>query len=90
MDAAEILASLFALFWWIVLIISFEKDRSRYRNCYFLFFALISTVVAVTMFADGHGAFWKKFFARYTMKMEEDKKKLLERLLDPAIRPWWH
>ena len=32
---------------------------------------------------------WKKFFARYTMKMEEDKKKLLERLLDPAIRPWW-
>ncbi len=41
------------------------------------------------MFADGHGAFWKKFFARYTMKMEEDKKKLLERLLDPAIRPWW-
>lgn len=42
------------------------------------------------MFADGHGAFWKKFFARYTMKMEEDKKKLLERLLDPAIRPWWH
>ena len=42
------------------------------------------------MFADGHGAFWKKFFARYTLKMEEDKKKLLERLLDPAIRPWWY
>ncbi len=56
MDAAEILASLFALFWWVVLIISFEKDRSRYRNCYFLFFALISTVVAATMFADGHEA----------------------------------
>ena len=53
MDAAEILASLFALFWWIVLIVSFEKDRSRYRNCYFLFVALISTVVAATMFADG-------------------------------------
>ena len=53
MDAAEILASLFALFWWIVLIVSFEKDRSRYRNCYFLFIALISTVVAATMFADG-------------------------------------
>lgn len=53
MDAAEILASLFALFWWVVLIVSFERDRSRYRNCYFLFFALISTVVAATMFADG-------------------------------------
>ena len=53
MDAAEILASLFALFWWVVLIVSFEKDRSRYRNCYFLFFALISTVVAATFFADG-------------------------------------
>ena len=56
MDAAEILASLFALFWWIVLIVSFEKDRSRYRNCYFLFVALISTVVAATMFADGREA----------------------------------
>ena len=56
MDAAEILASLFALFWWVVLTVSFEKDRSRYRNCYFLFFALVSTVVAATMFADGHEA----------------------------------
>ena len=53
MDAAEILASLFALFWWIVLVISFARDRSRYRNCYFLFFALITTVFAATMFADG-------------------------------------
>ena len=56
MDAAEILASLFALFWWIVLIVSFERDRSRYRNCYFLFVALVSTVVAATTFADGHEA----------------------------------
>ena len=54
MDAAEILASLFALFWWVLLIVSFEMDRSRYRNCYFLFFALVSTVVAATFFADGH------------------------------------
>ena len=54
MDAAEIFATVMALFWWVVLFISFERDRSRYRNCYFLFFALISTVVAVTMFADGH------------------------------------
>jgi len=54
MDAAEVMASLFALLWWAVLIISFERDRSRYRNCYFLFFALVSTVVAAAMFADGH------------------------------------
>ncbi len=54
MDAAEILATLIALFWWVVLIVAFEKDRSRYRNCYFLFFALVSTVVAATFFADGH------------------------------------
>ena len=54
MDAAEVMASLIALFWWVVLIVSFERDRSRYRNCYFLFAALISTVVAATMFADGH------------------------------------
>jgi len=54
MDNAEIVASLGALFWWIVLIVSFEKDRSRYRNCYFLFFALVSTIIAATFFADAH------------------------------------
>ena len=41
------------------------------------------------MFADGHGAFWKQFFAWYTLKMEEEKKILLERLPDPSIKPWW-
>ena len=56
MDAAEIFATIIALFWWIVLFVSFESDRSRYRNCYFLFFALISTVVAATLFADGYEA----------------------------------
>ena len=32
---------------------------------------------------------WKQFFAWYTLKMEEEKKILLERLLDPSIKPWW-
>ena len=39
------------VFWWAVLIFSFTRDRSRYRNCYFLFFALISTVLAATFLA---------------------------------------
>lgn len=26
---------------WVLLIFSFNKDRSRYRNCYFLFFAIV-------------------------------------------------
>ena len=42
-----------------------------------------------TMFADGHGAFWKKFFARYTANLDGDKRALLERVLQPAIKPWW-
>ena len=42
----------FALFWWILLIISFTKDRSRYRNCWFLFFALVSTGFAVVFGAE--------------------------------------
>ena len=56
MDAAEALATMIALFCWAVLIISFAKDRSRYRNCYFLFAALIASVVAAAMFADGREA----------------------------------
>ncbi len=41
------------------------------------------------MFADGHGAFWKKFFARYTQPLGDDSRALLERVLQPGIRPWW-
>lgn len=41
------------------------------------------------MFADGHGIFWKRFFARYTQKISEDKRNLLEHVLNPAIKPWW-
>lgn len=39
------------LFFWIVLIISLLVDRSRYRNCYFLFFALVSSVFSLTFLA---------------------------------------
>ena len=48
MDWATGATTAFALFWWIVLVISFEKDRSRYRNCYFLFAAVVSTLFAAT------------------------------------------
>ena len=41
------------------------------------------------MFADGHGAFWKKLFSRYTANLSDDKRALLERVLQPAIKPWW-
>lgn len=40
-------------------------------------------------FADRHGTFWKKLFARYTQNMSDDKRALLERILKPGIRPWW-
>ena len=43
-----------ALFFWAVLYISFKRDRSRYRNCYILFFALATTVVALTFLAGEH------------------------------------
>lgn len=35
---------IFALFCWAVFGYFFHKDRSRYRNCYILFFALLSTL----------------------------------------------
>ncbi len=44
---------------------------------------------ASAMNADGHGEFWKKFFARYTQDFADDKKQLLQRILRPSIRPWW-
>ena len=33
---------LFTVIWWTLFYISFKKDRSKYRNCYLLFFALLS------------------------------------------------
>ncbi len=40
-----------ALLSWVLLIISFHIDRSRYRNCYLLFGALVFSAVALTCFA---------------------------------------
>lgn len=34
---------------WLPLIICFAKDRSRYRNCYYLFFALVVSVICLSM-----------------------------------------
>ena len=33
-----------SLLCWTLFIFAFSKDRSRYRNCYFLFIALLSIV----------------------------------------------
>ena len=35
---------LFTLIWWGIFYYSFHKDRSRYRNCHLLAFALLSMV----------------------------------------------
>lgn len=43
-----------ALFFVTVLIISLKIDRSRYRNCYFLFFALVSTIIAIVSLAGAY------------------------------------
>lgn len=41
-------------FFWVLLVISFLIDRSRYRNCYLLFLALASSVFALTFLAGEH------------------------------------
>ena len=38
------ITGLFTLIWWGLFIYSFSKDRSRYRNCYLLFLALLSMI----------------------------------------------
>ena len=38
---------LLAIISWMIFFYSFMKDRSRYRNCYFLFFALVITLLAI-------------------------------------------
>lgn len=43
-----------AIFFWVLLVISFLIDRSRYRNCYFLFLALASSIIAMTFLAGEH------------------------------------
>ena len=43
-----------AIFFWVLLVISFLIDRSRYRNCYLLFLALASSLFALTFLAGEH------------------------------------
>ena len=43
-----------AVFFWVVFLISFIRARSRYRNCYLLFFAFVSTIIALTFLAGEH------------------------------------
>ena len=47
-----ILTAIFFLFLWTVFTVSFIKDRSRYRNCFFLFFALGFTFLILAIFAN--------------------------------------
>ncbi len=44
-----------AITWWAILAYSLESDRSRYRNCYFLFFALLFTLCAGVFLAGDRG-----------------------------------
>ena len=47
----QLVYTVIALFFWTVLGISFTKDRSRYRNCFLLFFAIASSIAALTFLA---------------------------------------
>ena len=46
----EVISCGSSILFWVLLIISFHKDRSRYRNCYFLFAALVSGTIGLTFF----------------------------------------
>ncbi len=53
---AVIISGVFSLFWWAVFFIAFHKERSRYRNCYLLFFALLSLVPFILNVAGDYGS----------------------------------
>ena len=48
----EIAICVLAVIFWALLIITFMRDRSRYRNCYFLFFAVLFTIAALSYVAE--------------------------------------
>ena len=48
----EIAICVLAVIFWALLIVTFMRDRSRYRNCYFLFFAVLFTIAALSYVAD--------------------------------------
>ena len=39
---------------WLVFLISFSTDRSRYRNCFLLFFSIVNTLAAATFLGGEH------------------------------------
>ena len=41
---------------WLVTVYAFHLDRSRYRNCYLLFFALMSVIPFLVSFAGPYAA----------------------------------
>lgn len=52
--------------------------------------AILDLQAAVSaMNADGHGAFWREFFARYEEFMDPEERAATERILDSSIKPWW-
>ena len=48
------ITTLFTLIFWFVFYYSFSKDRSRYRNCYLLFFALLSLAPLTVAISGEH------------------------------------
>ena len=48
----EIAICVLAIIFWALLIITFMRDRRRYRNCYFLFFAVLFTIAALSYVAE--------------------------------------
>ena len=53
---AYVITGLFALIFWGIFYYSFSRDRSRYRNCYLLCFALLSTIPFVFNISGEHVA----------------------------------
>ena len=49
-----IATGVFTLIWWALFYISFSRDRSRYRNCYLLFFALLSIIPFALSVSGNH------------------------------------
>ena len=44
----------FTLFFWLIFYFAFKKDRSRYRNCYLLFIAIVVTLLSLTAIAGDY------------------------------------
>ena len=42
------------LVFWLIFYFAFKKDRSRYRNCYLLFFAIVVTLFSLTAIAGDY------------------------------------